>query len=155
MGWWHHLAPTEEPKCVAVGALQPQQDPPCCLHFALLYFLHFPFLLQVGQGSSPTKVIGRGGGGGRLVGTWDLGTSLDDPSLFLVERRPFSPFLRLMSISLSSSELGYTRAIMSLGEWVADCLSNSSLEFEILDYRICPFFLVVLEVKLVNLGLEE
>ena len=118
-------------------------------------FCTFLFFFKSGQGSSPTKVIGRRGGGGRLVGTWDLGTSLDDPSLFLVERRPFSPFLRLMSISLSSSELGYTRAIMSLGEWVADCLSNSSLEFEILDYRICPFFLVVLEVKLVNLGLEE
>ena len=31
-----------------------------------------------------------------------------------------------MSISLSSSKLGFTRATISLGEWATECLSNSS-----------------------------
>ena len=88
----------------------------------------FLFFFKSRQGNSSIKVTGRGQGGGRLTGTWDLGTSLDNPSLFLIVRRPFSHFLELMFISASSSELGSTWAIMSLGEWAVDYLSNSSSE---------------------------
>ena len=31
MGWQHHPTLTEEPRCAAVDAIQPQRDPPCCL----------------------------------------------------------------------------------------------------------------------------
>ena len=31
MGWRHHSTPTKEPRYAAIGALQPQRDPPCCL----------------------------------------------------------------------------------------------------------------------------
>ena len=87
----------------------------------------FLFFFKSGQGSGSTVVIGRGGG--RLAETWDLGISLDNPPLFLLVRRPFSPFLGLISISSSSSELGSIQATMSLREWAAECLSKSSSEF--------------------------
>ena len=35
-----------------------------------------------------------------MIGTWNLGTSLDDPPLFLPVRRPVSPLLVLLGIGV-------------------------------------------------------
>ena len=89
----------------------------------------FLFFFKSGWGSKPTKVTRRERGGGRLARTWDLGTSLNNPPLFLAARRPFNPFLGLMSIFSSSSELRSTWAMTSLGDWATDCQSNLSSKF--------------------------
>ena len=67
------------------------------------------------MGSRPSAVVGGGRGGGRLAGTYDLGTSLDDDHLFFPTIRSFKPFLGFRAISSSSSsELSTTRATTRL-----------------------------------------
>ena len=90
----------------------------------------FLFLFKSRLGSIPTSVIGRGGGG-RLRGTWVLGTSLEVDPLFLLASKPFKLVLCFKSIPpSSSSELVSTRATINLREWVVENLSKSALEFE-------------------------
>ena len=70
---------------------------------------------------------GRGGGGGRLARTWDLGTSLDDDPLFLPIIRSLKPFLRFRAISsFSFLELLTMRATMRLRVRAPKILSNLS-----------------------------
>ena len=76
----------------------------------------FLFLFKSGLESSPTAVTGIGEGG-RLKGTWVLGTSLEANPLFLLASRPFMLVLYFKSIPPSSSELVSTQATINLGEW--------------------------------------
>ena len=98
-------------------------------HLTLFHFLHFPFLLQIKireqSDYSYRERRRRRGEIGRYLGLRYL---LNDPHFLLPARRQFSPFLEFISISSSSLELGSTQATMSLGEWAAECLSNSSSE---------------------------
>ena len=72
--------------------------------------------------------MGERGGGRRLRGTWDLGTSFDENPLFLSAMRSLRPFLGFNTIPSPSSEVVSTRAITSSGEWVAEDLSSSPSE---------------------------
>ena len=86
------------------------------------------FFCKFGLESMP-RGEGRGGGG-RLGGSWVFGVSLDDDPLFLSVRISFKPFLGFKAMSSSFSELLSTWAIISLGEWAMEDLSNSPLGFE-------------------------
>ena len=67
------------------------------------------------------------GEGGRLAGTLDLGTSLDDDPLFLPAIRSLTPFLGFKAISSSSSlKLSTTLATTRTGVRTPEILSNSS-----------------------------
>ena len=60
--------------------------------------------------------MGEGGGGGRLGGIWDLGTSYDMDPLFLSAIRSHETFLWFKAIfSSSSSDELSERAIIRIG----------------------------------------
>ena len=93
-----------------------------------MFFSFLFFFCKFGLESMPSGEGRRGGG--RLGGSWVFGVSLDDDPLFHPTRISFRPFLRFKAMYSSSSELLSTQAIISLGEWAMEDLSNSPSEFE-------------------------
>ena len=88
----------------------------------------FFFFLRLGIGSKLRPVVREGGGGGRLGGVWDLGTSFDVDPLFLPARRSLKPFLWFKEISSSSySDELSGRVTTRIGSWAPENLSVSSL----------------------------
>ena len=72
-------------------------------------------------------MVVKGGGGGRVRGTWDSGASLDDNPLFLPAIRSLKPFLGFRTISFSSSlEMSTTHATTRPRVRTPKSLSNSS-----------------------------
>ena len=137
-GWEHHPTLVEGPKCTPFDAPRHYWTPHgflgCFAPFGGITSPSFTsctflFLFNLGLRSSPTMVTRRGGGG-RLGGTWVLGTSLEADPLFLLARRPFRLVLCFKSIPLSSSKLVSTRATINLEEWAAENLSKLASEFE-------------------------
>ena len=82
--------------------------------------------------SRSSAVVGGEGGGGRLVGSWDLGISLDDNPLFRPAIRSLKPFLGFKDIKSSSSELLSILAIIDWGERATKALISSPSESGIL-----------------------
>ena len=132
---WRTLAPLDSSRLSTEGALLSLAFLGCFAPFGGITSpfstsCTFLFLFKSRLGSSPTAVIGRGGGG-RLRGTWVLGTFLEADPLFLLASRPFKLVLYFKSMPPSSSfELASTRATINLGEWAAENLSKSASESE-------------------------
>ena len=79
------------------------------------------------MGSRPSLVVGEGEGGGSVGGGLDPEAPWRPAPLFF---RMSRSLVFLLSSDISSSSMGSlsTCAMMSLGEWAAKCLSNSSSE---------------------------
>ena len=85
------------------------------------------FCFRFGMACSPRSVGGRGGGGGRVGGTWELGTSCEvDPFLAAIRslRLLFPQFSIILSSSSSEEPSG--QAITRVWVWTPECLSGSS-----------------------------
>lgn len=96
--------------------------------------------------------MGGGKGGGRLAGSWDLGTSLDDDPLFRPTMRSLKPILKFKDIGSSSSELLSISVIINGGASYRGSIELTLRIWDLNGLLLHLFFF--LELEFINFPLE-